>query len=332
MMGVRALVMTLALGCALGAPACAWRATRADYGAYRVFRLAQDEHQRAVAGADYLHAFPEGVYADEVRAALGAAEERFYAGRASSARGLVDYLTIYPTGRYADRARAELDVLARREAESTADRERARAASEEAAAEALRAHRAFTRDRLVEFLGVLLRVRAWEQPMEVVVREHPALDVAFRAEPRPRCDASRCVKTLHVSFALPLPDGSIAPRASELRVVLRLADERLLGAEVWLPGYGFSRWYELETRSAVDDADVEARRAAIAWALAQVAPLLEEALGETFESGVRGPLPSTEQHTPLLALDAAGLSVDVVVAEPEGAGLDGFVIGPRAAP
>ena len=139
------------------------------------------------------------------------------------------------------------------------------------------------------------------------------------------------MKTLRVAFALPTQGGAVLQRVSELRVVLRLEDERLMGAEIWLGSFGFSRWSELENRAAVDDADPEARREAVAWALGQVAPLLEAGLGDTFEAAERGPLPASEPNTPLLSLDAGALSVDVVVAGEGSAGLDGLVIGPRAA-
>ncbi|MBK6578500.1 MAG: hypothetical protein IPG17_20355 [Sandaracinaceae bacterium] len=309
---------------------CTLRATHGDYGAYRTYRLAEDPHERSIAGADYLVAYPEGVYANEVRAALGAEEERFYAARAGSAQGLRDYLRVYPAGVHSQRARAELLALGQREAEDATEAERAREAQEAAAADALRAHRGFTREQLTLFLGVLLRVDSWGQPMAQVVQRHPELDRAFASLPRPLCDAARCVKTLHVSFALPTQGGAVAQRVSELRVVLRLEDERLLGAEIWLSGFGFSRWSELENRSPVDDADPEQRRAAIAWALQQVAPLLEAGLGDSFEAAERPALPSSEPSTPLVLLDAGALSVDVVVAGEGSAGLDGLVIGPRA--
>lgn len=319
-----ALLASAPLGCSL-------RATHGDYDAYRSYRLADDQSARALAGATYLERYPEGVYAEEVRAALGAEEERFYAVRASSAAGLRDYLRVYPTGRHAAAAHAELQALSRRDAEDAAAVTRAREASEAAAAAALRAHRGFTRERLDLFLGVLLRVDTWGQPMEQVVQAHPELDRAFAADPRPVCDATRCTKTLRVSFALPTDEGGVVERVSQVVVVLTLDDERLLGAEVWLPGFGFSRWYELETRTAVDDEDPEARRAATSWALAEIAPMLQAALGESFTAGARPPLASTRGDVPLLVLDAGGLSVDVVVAADGAAGgVDGFVIGPRA--
>lgn len=324
------VVLVLAL-CMAGV-SCTLRATHGDYGAYRTYRLASDPHERSLAGANYLVAYPDGVYADEVRAALGAEEERFYASRASTAQGLRDYLRVYPSGVHSENARAELAALSRREAEDAMEAERAREASEAAAAEALRAHRSFTREQLVLFLGVILAVPRWEQPMEQVVQGHPEFDRAFASDPRPVCDAARCVKTLRVSFALPTQGGAVAQRVSELRVVLRLEGERLMGAEIWLSSFGFSRWSELENRAAVDDADPEARRAAVAWALAQVAPLLEAGLGDAFEAAERAPLPSSEPSTPLVLLDAAGLSVDVVVAGEGSAGLDGLVIGPRVVP
>jgi len=326
----RALGVAL-LSVSLTLAACTLGASHGDYGAYRSYRLATDPHDRALAGADYLAGFPHGVYADEVRAALGAEEERFYAARAGSAQGLHDYLRVFPSGRHSERARADLAALARRDAEDRAEAERAQEASEMAAAEALRAHRNATRDELVRFLGVLLAVDTWGQPMEQVVQRHPEFDRAFASDPRPVCDPTRCVKTLRVAFALPTQGGAVLQRVSELRVVLRLEDERLMGAEIWLGSFGFSRWSELENRAAVDDADPEARREAVAWALGQVAPLLEAGLGDTFEAAERGPLPASEPNTPLLSLDAGALSVDVVVAGEGSAGLDGLVIGPRAA-
>jgi hypothetical protein len=310
---------------------CALRATHGDYESYRAYRLAEDSQQRALAGALYLERHPRGTFADEVRAALSLEEERFYAARATSAQGLRDYLRVYPDGRYADAVRAELAGLSWREAEDVAAGERAREASEAAAAETLRAHRAFTRDQLDLFLGVLLRLRSWDLPMEQVVQDHPGFDRAFAHEPRPVCDATQCTKVLRVNFALPIADGAVVARVSEVRVVLRLEQERLLGAEVWLPGYGFSRWSELENRAPVNDDDAEARREAVRWAMAQLAPLLEAALGDSFQASARAPLPSPVGHSPLLSLDADGVSVDVVVAAEGGDGLDGLVIGPRAA-
>ena len=74
-----ALLASAPLGCSL-------RATHGDYDAYRSYRLADDQSARALAGATYLERYPEGVYAEEVRAALGAEEEQRSKRKDSSCR------------------------------------------------------------------------------------------------------------------------------------------------------------------------------------------------------------------------------------------------------
>ncbi len=314
---------------------CALRAPRADYSAYRAYRLADSPHDRSVAGAAYIESFPDGVYADEVRGALDLEEERFFASRRESVAGLQEYLRVYPDGRHAAAVRAELSALARREAASAAQREAQLREAEAVAADDLRAHRAWPREQLARFLAVLLRVQGWGAPIEDEVRRSPAFNEAFAASPRPICSATECVKTLRLAYTLPGVGGPPSQRSVVVEVVLRLDQERLMGAEIWLPGFGFSRWSELERRSVLSDEDPEQRREAVAWALSQIAPMLQEHLGGEARASEGAALPSSASVAPTLRLDTAGPSVDVYVADPQGAdaggahaGSDGIVIGP----
>ena len=333
-----ALLATLLCGCVLGV-------SRDEYASYRRYRMADAPSSRLDAGREYLDAHPDGFYADEVRSAMRLREESVYASRSGSEEGLNAYLRLYPNGEYSERAREELAALAERAARDRQALEASRVRDDAAAAEMLRARREWVRDRLRDLLVPLLSIRTWGDEMEVIVARYPELDRAFSTAPRPVCDEQTCVKHLSLRYQVSGFEGPVT-RSVEVVARLELRDERLVGASLWMPGFGLSRWFELEHREAVDDADEEARHRALAWALAEVEGLLRDHL--TAGEPAPEPLAATPGH-PLLSLrveartgegeaSGQGIQVDLVVAaegdDPDLLGdafaADGFVVGPAA--
>jgi hypothetical protein len=84
------------------------------------------------------------------------------------------------------------------------------------------------------------------------------------------------VKYYESAYAVPVPGGTRLERSLRLILRLRMEHGLLVRAELLLPGWGFSRWQEIEERKPVVDADPEARKQAVDWAIARVTPILDQ--------------------------------------------------------
>jgi hypothetical protein len=251
--------------CLLGG--CAVFADKADYADYRAVRLAADEEAVLLASRRYTAKHPDGRWHDEVAADLRARETALYASRKGSRTGLDLYLSIYPDGAFAPQARARLRALDAVRARRQRDAERAGRAAEQRRARDAENRRTWV-SRFTRFwTTTFLSLTRWGAPIADVARANPGFSRAFAASPRPRCTRTECVKHYASQYALPVPGGTRLERS--VRLILRLSMDGglLVRAELLMPGSGFSRWYELENRSAVIDEDAEDRGRAVAWAL-----------------------------------------------------------------
>lgn len=311
--------------CALGACAvlaagggigCATIASHGDYEDYRAVRLSQDgSSARLRAGRTYLDRHPTGVWAETVRAEMNAAEQAFFEANAGSITGLQRYLTLYPDGTQAESARARMSAMTEaRRREAAADE--AQRAEARAVREAALLRRRQWATRSVGFwTGVLGSVSRWDQTIEAVATTNTVFNDAMADAPRPRCDASDCTKRYRIGYSVRIPGGTRVEREVVIVVRLRFDDGVLVSGSVLMPGFGFSRWHELETGQLVTDFDEQARADAIAWALARIRPMLDETLAEG-ESFVAQPDvivdPIARPHASAEAAAGAGAAHDEV--------------------
>ena len=248
---------------ALALTGCATLAPKDDYADYRQVRLAASPAERAVARARYLARHPAGQWADEVRRAHEADEQRLFEAGRDDPEVLRAYLRAYPEGRLVEDARDRLAAL--RTLEEQRARQRARIEAERR--KLVEQRRRWARRALGFWLKTLGAIDRWGAPLPEVVRANPDFDRAFGRRPRPRCVRTECVKFYRLQFAVPVPGGTQLRRQLDVVLRLRVDGGRLVGADLLLPGRGLSRWYELEHREPIDDLDEERRGEALTWAL-----------------------------------------------------------------
>ena len=142
------------------------------------------------------------------------------------------------------------------------------------AAEAAEARRLWGSRAVSYWTRILLGVERWNAPLAEVAAGNEDFDEAFGSPPRPRCVAAECIKFYQLDYAIPVPGRSRLDRTLRLLLRLRLTEGRLTRAEMLLPNFGFSRWYELENRVPVYDEDTVQRGEVNEWALARIVPLV----------------------------------------------------------
>ncbi len=249
--------------------ACVLWAPKAEYADYRRVRLATSNVDAALARARYLRRHPRGQWAEEVRERHHAAEESLFLAGRDTPPMLEAYLSAYPKGRFVSQARDRLAAL------RTLERQRAeeRARIEARRQRMLRARRQWGRRAIGFWVKTLLRLKGWGSALPEVVEANPEFDRAFGRTPRPRCVANECVKFYRLEFSVPVPGGTRLSRRLDLLLRLRVRAGRLVGADMLLPGRGFSRWFELERREPVDDLDEQRRAEVLTWALSVLEPI-----------------------------------------------------------
>lgn len=267
---VRAACVLLALVCA----GCASFVSREEYADYRALRMAPNEDARLLAMQGYVARHPGGAWVDEVQVDRKAHDLEIYERGKGTRAGLEFYLRAFPDGVFAAQANARLEAIAAIEARQRDDARRA-----EALAAARRERDAeLRRTWVTRFLGhwarTLLGLSNWGASIEDVARAHPAFSRAFGRAPRPRCTVDECVKYYESRFAVPVPGGTRLERTLQLVLRLRMREGKLVRAELLMPGWGFSRWNELEERRSVIDALPDERMRAVTWARARTEPLL----------------------------------------------------------
>lgn len=268
--------VALALAVTLGVASCATVASPAEYGRYRNVRLSTDETERLIQSRAYLQAYPSGFWAPELQGLLADSEVRFYEARAQDRAGLATYLRLYPEGTFAEQARARMAALHVVE-QRAAGQAAARAAEDQAEQVRLDALR---RGWLRRFSGAWLRMfgtlQGWGQPIATVAQRNPEFSESFGRPPRPRCTQDECVKYYTARYAIAVSGGTRLERTAQLIVRLTLKSGGLARAELILPGWGFSRWFELEKNQLVIDSDPDERNRAVDFALAGLRAMLSE--------------------------------------------------------
>ncbi len=259
----RGRAVRLATLLAVALTGCATLAPKDDYADYRQVRLAASPADRAVARARYLARHPAGRWADEVRLAHEADEQRLFDAGRDDPEVLRAFLRAYPDGRLARDARDRLAALRTLEEQ----RARQRARIEAKRRKLVEQRRRWARRALGFWLKTLGAIDRWGAPLPEVVRANPDFDRAFGRRPRPRCVRTECVKFYRLQFAVPVPGGTQLRRQLDVVLRLRVDAGRLVGTDLLLPGRGLSRWYELEHREPIDDQDEERRGEALTWAL-----------------------------------------------------------------
>ncbi len=259
--------------------ACASFVPRDEYADYRAVRVAASDDTRLVAMRDYVAHHPDGRWREPIEAERRTRDlETFERGK-SDRRGLEFYLRAFPDGVFAAQARSRLGAIDIIEARKLDDVRRAREL------DVVRQERdaVLRRTWVTRFVGywarTLLGLTNWGASIEDVAKANPLFSRAFARAPRPRCTTEECVKYYEGRFAVAVPGGTRIERAMRLVLRLRMRDGKLERAELLMPGWGFSRWHELEERRPVIDALLEQRAEAVAWARARAEPLLASHAG-----------------------------------------------------
>jgi hypothetical protein len=255
---------------------CAAFAKKSDYYDYRAAHTAHDERIRLVAMQRYVARHPSGRWYDEVQGERQQRDKEVFEAGKSDRAGLELYLAAFPDGAFAAQARSRLSAVAVIEQRKREEAQRA----ERLAVERKQRDAELARTWVTRFFGywarTLLALQNWGSPIEQVARANPEFSKAFGRAPRPRCSADECVKYYESAYAVPVPGGTRLERSLRLILRLRMEHGQLVRAELLLPGWGFSRWQELEERRPVIDADPEARKQAVDWAIARVTPILDQ--------------------------------------------------------
>jgi len=270
---------------------CSLFAGKADYADYREIRLASDPGTRAVAMSQYIARHPHGAWSDEVSAARKRDELHVFESGKDTRAGLEHYLQAYPDGTFTEQAQSRLRAAGLIEAQRTrvAAQDAELSNTRKARAEELR--RTWISRFIQYWVATLGEIQGWGEPIADVAEQNPDFSRAFGALPRPRCTRDECVKYYTSEYAVPVPGGTRIERSVSLLLRLRMRSGTLERAELLLPERGFSRWYEIETRQPVDDADREARAAVVNWAIQRTLASLD-VLSEPLKPVAGATLPS----------------------------------------
>jgi hypothetical protein len=259
---------------------CAAFAGKSDYLDYRAVRMERDDRARLLAMQRYTARHPDGRWYSEVQSERQRRDKVVFEAGKSERAGLTLYLAAFPDGELAAQAKSRLAAIAVIEQRKRGELER----SERLAQERKHEEAELTRTWVTRFFGywakALLSLGNWGASIEQVARGNPQFSRAFGRPPRPRCTNDECVKYYESAYAVPVPGGTRMERTMRLLLRLRMERGQLTRAELLLPGWGFSRWRELEERRPVVDGDAEARKDAVAWVLARVTAMLDTLVPE----------------------------------------------------
>lgn len=259
------LRLSLALALTLALAGCAPKqlvAPTGDWAAYRSTRVARGAGDRLAAAVRYLERYPDGDFAEEVRARFEKDEPAYYARSARDARGLWAYLTALPSGPHAAEARDKLEEARLRSARPDALVAMAKATSARLA-QAQR-ERDAVRETFVRWLGAVTDPELYARP----VSEAPASFIVgwALAVPEPRCELTgawrRCFKGQSLPFTIPTREGQ-EPREATVAITL---EEDATGRPVRVVLSGpdlFVRLEEARRIKVLDSTDPSVRLAAI---------------------------------------------------------------------
>lgn len=270
----RAWCVALLVAVSALSSSCAAFVDKADYADYRQVRLAPGEDERLLAAQRYVATHPDGHWHDELAAEQSAREVSVYERGKSTREGLEFYVSAYPAGRFLVQAQQRLAVIAQVEARKAEERAEAERVREERRMRDEELRRTWVTRFFGYWVDTLLAVRQWGEPIGDIARQNPEFSRAFGKSPRPKCNASECVKHYRANYGVPVPGGTRMERSIELLLRLSLREGRVTSVELLFPRRGFSRWFELENRRPVIDEDPQMRAEAIAWAFEKVKPSL----------------------------------------------------------
>ncbi|MFI5306786.1 MAG: hypothetical protein ACHQ53_05515, partial [Polyangiales bacterium] len=290
---------------------CSAFAQKSDYFDYRAVRMERDDARRLIAMQRYVSRHRGGRWYEEVqRERLQRDQTQFEAGKSDRA-GLELYLAAFPDGVFVGQAKSRLaaiDVITRRKQDEAL---RAKRLDEERKRQEAELSRTWVTRFFGYWVKTLIGLSNWGEPIERVAHGNPEFSRAFGRPPRPRCTANECVKYYESQYAVPVPGGTRLERSMSLLLRLRIDQGRVVRAELLLPSLGFSRWAEVEERSAVVDGDEEGRQRAVDWALARIAGVLDVVARD------RKPLPAyVLREIPRPELAANGELVDTTAVDP----------------
>lgn len=270
----RALALVSLVASSLGcAGAARVVASPAETDAYRRTRASYTVEDRLVAAGAYLAAYPDGRFADDVRARFLAEEARFYAHKRGRIDGLDWYLLVLPSGPHAAEASLLRADFKKREDELS----RASTLRTAWSMERRLARAEHSRKQVVELVSTFLAGAAasdawgapvWRQPREV-------LDAVRGAPNAGRCDDVRCARFASVPFSLPVAGGGLDERALVFDLVIALSAGGVERLTLRGPGL-FSRVYEAQQARALTSDTETARALAVGFA--------EELVAGTFEA------------------------------------------------
>lgn len=254
---------------------CGWISAGApEYARYRETRAAPTLEGRLAAAEGYLDAYPDGAYAEEVRAYITRAEPLFFKSRQTSLAGLQTYEKTLPKGAHAAEVRSR--IIALEEQASRPDTLLVAAAStERRLAEAARS-REKARSELAFWADALSNPEAYAAPLA----EGPAeLVTAFALSlPAPSCqptDVGRiCDKEVQLDFSVPTKAGLKVHKLAFTVTLLEDPSGRPTSARIEGP-LMFARLEETFALRPIDEDGVRDQLAAVERGVELVATAFE---------------------------------------------------------
>lgn len=310
----------------LSSTGCVIFASTSEYADYREVRLASDPATRALAMRTYLDRNPDGHWSEDIKEAHKREELATFESGKDSHAGLTHYLSAYPDGAYVSQARSRLHAVTLIEQQRKQAGEQAEQLAEARKRRAEELRRTWVGRFLGYWVKTLTELHGWGEAIPDVAQKNPLFSKAFGALPRPRCTQDECVKYYMSEYAVPVPGGNRLERTLSLLLRLRMRAGKLERAELLLPERGFTYWYELENRRAVNSADPEARSTAVTWALEHAQASIA-ALGETLTTTPTTPTTSTTSTTSTAPAPALPV-IDAPAVGPTGERVDTAIEAP----
>ncbi|MBN1654994.1 MAG: hypothetical protein JXA30_14590 [Deltaproteobacteria bacterium] len=290
---------------------CAVFAGKSDYADYREVRLAKDEQQRLLAMQQYTDRHPDGRWYAEIQIERQEREAEIYDTYKNDREGLEFFVRAYPDGIYLPHARARLNALVSVETRQLREQKRTELLESKRFSKGLELRRTWPNRFLGFWIQNLLWIKNWGASVPQVAEVNPEFSIAFGKAPKPRCSLHECAKFYFVNYAIPVPGRTRIDRT--LRIILRLKLQQglLRGAELLMPGKGFSRWFELANQRLVVDEDPTDRQQAVDWSANELMKVMKQT-----QLQVR-PVPRGQVSpiTPLRA-DLVGIEVDASSQDP----------------
>jgi hypothetical protein len=291
--------------------ACAVFAGKSDYADYREIRLAKDDEQRLLAMQRYTEQHPEGRWYFEIQTERQEREAEVYETYKTDRAGLEFFIRAYPDGVYYPHARARLDAVVKVEERQFRNQKRVERLEAKRFSQNLVRGRSWPKRFFSFWIQNLLWINNWGSSVPRVAEANPEFSKAFGRVPRPVCSLHECAKVYFVNYAIPVPGQTRIDRNLRIILRLKLQNGMLRGAELLMPGRGFSRWYELVNGRIVVDEDPTDRQQAIEWSAHELMRILQKTRLEV------KPVPG-QQYEPIKPIrgDLVGIQIDTSSDDP----------------